>query len=123
MCRNKMKINHTHDFSSFYSNTFPLILVFYAAFFEEYNSAFFILTVLLQQIFGYCSFLPFYYTHFINSSEDDILTFFLGSLKSLCTKGFLLYMTLPTAWKYSGAKSITHFLVCTFSAKYLGTHA
>jgi hypothetical protein len=37
MCRNKMKRYFTHDFSSFYSDTFPLILVFYAAFFEEYN--------------------------------------------------------------------------------------
>jgi hypothetical protein len=32
-----MKRYFTHDFSSFYSDTFPLILVFYAAFFEEYN--------------------------------------------------------------------------------------
>jgi hypothetical protein len=33
MCQNKMKRNHTHDFSSFYSDTFPLILVFHAAFY------------------------------------------------------------------------------------------
>ncbi len=45
------------DFSSFYSDTFPVILVFYAAFIEEYTSAFFILTVLLEQIFWHCPFL------------------------------------------------------------------
>ncbi len=48
MCRNKMKQNHVcpfnprilcsflleiHDFSSFYFDTFPLILAFYAAFY------------------------------------------------------------------------------------------
>ncbi len=32
MCRNKKKRNHVYDLSSFYSDTFPLILVFYAAF-------------------------------------------------------------------------------------------
>jgi hypothetical protein len=29
----KMKRNHVYDSSSFYSDTFPLILVFYAAFY------------------------------------------------------------------------------------------
>jgi hypothetical protein len=33
MCENKMKRNHTHDFFSFCSDTSPLILVFYAAFY------------------------------------------------------------------------------------------
>ncbi len=32
MCQNKMKRNHVYDFSSFNLDTFPLILVFYAAF-------------------------------------------------------------------------------------------
>jgi hypothetical protein len=50
-CRNKMKRNHVYDFSSFYLDTFPLILVFSAAFIEEYTSVFLILTVLQQQIF------------------------------------------------------------------------
>jgi hypothetical protein len=38
MCQNKMKRNHVYDFSSFYSDTLPLILIFYAAFTEEYTS-------------------------------------------------------------------------------------
>jgi hypothetical protein len=33
MCREKMKRNHVYDSSSFYSDTFPLILIFYAAFY------------------------------------------------------------------------------------------
>ncbi len=40
MGHNKMKSNHTHDFFSFFPDTFPLILVFYAAFIEEYTSVF-----------------------------------------------------------------------------------
>jgi hypothetical protein len=38
MCWEKIKRNHMYDSSSFYSDTFPLILVFCAAFFiEEYT--------------------------------------------------------------------------------------
>ncbi len=45
MCKNKMKRNHTHDFFSSCSDTFPLILVFCAAFYWRIYLCFFILTV------------------------------------------------------------------------------
>ncbi len=57
MCRNKIKRNHTHDFSSFYSDTFPLILVFYAAFYWRIYLYFLHFNSSVQQIFWHCPFL------------------------------------------------------------------
>jgi hypothetical protein len=45
LCQNKMKRNHTHDFFSFFPDTFPLILVFYAAFLLKNIPLLFILIV------------------------------------------------------------------------------
>jgi hypothetical protein len=46
--------------TSFYSDTFPLILIIYAAFYWKFSSAFFILTVLQQRIFWHSPFKPSY---------------------------------------------------------------
>ncbi len=52
-----MKRNHVYDFSSFYSGTFPVILVFYAAFYWRIYLCFLHFNNSVQQIFWHCPFL------------------------------------------------------------------
>jgi hypothetical protein len=61
MCQNKVKRNHTHDFASFYSGTFPLSSYSTQLFIEEYTSAFFFLTVRCNRSFDTVLF----YCHYI----------------------------------------------------------
>ncbi len=60
MCHKKMRRNHTQNFFSFCSDTFPLILVFYAAFYWRICLCFLHFNSSLQQIFWHCPFKPWY---------------------------------------------------------------
>jgi hypothetical protein len=61
MCQNKMKRNYVYDSSSFYYDTFPLILVFFAACYWRLYLCFLLLTVCSNISFDTVSF----YRHYI----------------------------------------------------------